>query len=465
MKKLSIASCVALLLAATAAGATEDTLNFGRFGKVTLYRQTPHPAHVAVFVSGDGGWNLGVVDMARTLAGLDALVIGIDITHYLKQLEAADDKCSYPAADFEALSQYVQKRLDMPTYTPPVLVGYSSGATLVYAILVQAPPNTFAAAMSLGFCPDLPLTKEFCKGNGLEWMAGPKGKGFSFLPAPELEMPWVAFQGVIDQVCDVAIVETYVQHVGNGRLVSLPKVGHGFSVPRNWLPQFKQAFLEITARQDKSAIPTGGPVDDLPLVEVPTKGEETSDLAVIVSGDGGWASIDRQIGSALAGRGIRVVGVNSLKYFWKRRTPDEAGRDLERILRHYLTIWKKEKAILIGYSRGADVLPFMANRLPADLLSSVSLVALIGPERTIDFQFHLTDWLGNPSRKTDLAVGPEVAKLKGMKVLCLYGDDEMESLCRDLDPKAVTIIARKGGHHFGGDYQALAESIVAESRP
>jgi type IV secretory pathway VirJ component len=69
--------------------------------------------------------------MARKLAALDALVVGINIIHYLKQLESSTEKCSYPAADFEALSQFVQKQLNYPSYVTPILVGYSSGATLV----------------------------------------------------------------------------------------------------------------------------------------------------------------------------------------------------------------------------------------------------------------------------------------------------------------------------------------------
>ena len=84
--------------------ASEETLHYGRFGAVHLYRDAPEPSHVVLFVSGDGGWNLGVVDMARELATLDALVVGIDITHYLKELESSNEKCSYPAADFEELS-------------------------------------------------------------------------------------------------------------------------------------------------------------------------------------------------------------------------------------------------------------------------------------------------------------------------------------------------------------------------
>ena len=137
--------------AAAAAAPAGETLTYGRFGKVALYRQTPHPHHVVLFFSGDGGWNLGVVDMAETLAKMDALVVGINLPHYLAALAASKETCSYPASDAELLSKYVQKKLDFPTYTPPVLVGYSSGATLVYALLVEAPPNTFKGSISMGF--------------------------------------------------------------------------------------------------------------------------------------------------------------------------------------------------------------------------------------------------------------------------------------------------------------------------
>ena len=223
---------VLAILASGSERAYAETLSFGRFGTVTLYRNSQGPANVVLFVSGDGGWNSGVVDMARELASSDALVIGIDIIHYLKQLAASNDGCSYAAADFEALSQFVQKKLGSAEYKTPVLVGYSSGATLVYAILVQAPTGTFLGAISMGFCPDLLLTKPFCRGNGLEWKPGPKGKGYVFLPDPRLTAPWIAFQGTIDQVCPASAVESYVKQVGQGRLVLLPKVGHGFSVPQ-----------------------------------------------------------------------------------------------------------------------------------------------------------------------------------------------------------------------------------------
>jgi type IV secretory pathway VirJ component len=445
----------------SASGVQTETLQFGRFGTVSVYRESPYPSHVVLFVSGDGGWNLGVVDMANALCTLDAVVAGIDITRYFKELENSKEACSYPAADFELLSKFIQKKLDFPSYVLPVLVGYSSGATLVYATLVQAPPNTFRGGISLGFCPDLPLTKPFCRGYGLEWQAGPKGKGYRFLPASNLQTPWIALQGTIDQVCDPASTETYVKEVKGGEIVLLPKVGHGFSVQRNWMPEFKKAFLGLLGKHDAEN-PKAVGLTDLPLVEVPAGKPGPDIFAVIISGDGGWAGIDRELATCLSDRGISVIGLDSLQYFWKRRTPDESARDLQRMLQHYFAVWNKKEVVLIGYSLGADVLPFMANRLDKELMQRVRLVVLLGPGQTVEFEFHLTQWVTGSFGKTAHPILPEVEKLKGTKLICFYGEKETDSLCRDLETRGLKTVALKGAHHFGGDYDLIAETILRE---
>lgn len=303
-------------------GLSTETVQFSAFGTVTLYSESPRPSRVVIFVSGDGGWNLGVVDMARAAASLDALVIGVDIVHYLKQLEARAENCSYPAADFEALSQFIQKKKNFADYVAPVLIGYSSGATLVYAVIVQAPATTFRGAVSLGFCPDLPLTKPFCRGSGLEFTAGPKGKGLSFLPAPRLEVPWIVLQGDVDQVCNPAETAQYVAKIPSARLIALSRVGHGFAVQRNWLPQFKQAVAELAAeRGADQPPPRQDELKDLPLLELPASGPATDTLVVFVTGDGGYGVTDKGVCTGLAAHGYPVVVLNSLKYFWTRRTP------------------------------------------------------------------------------------------------------------------------------------------------
>lgn len=223
----------------------EQTLTYPKFGQVALYRESDRPSHVVVFVSGDGGWRLGVVDMARHLADLDALVIGVDIRKYLRALGRAKSQCSDAASDFEALGRFVQTELGYPRPENPILVGYSSGATLVYAALAQAEPGRFRGALSLGFCPDLPVVKPFCAGRGLKSAPNPKAKGVLFETTSTLEDPWIVFQGSIDQVCVPRETADYTKKVRHGELVWLDKVGHGFSVERRWLPQFADAFHRV----------------------------------------------------------------------------------------------------------------------------------------------------------------------------------------------------------------------------
>jgi type IV secretory pathway VirJ component len=470
MKRLCIPLLVlAVLVWSAPVFAAPQTLKFGRFGTVTLYSSHPHPDRVVLFVSGDGGWNRGVVDMAEALATDNALVVGIDINRYFHALEKAPGKCSYPAADFEGLSQYVQAKLHFPNYIQPALVGYSSGATLVYAALVQAPPNTFRGAVSMGFCSDLPVSKPFCGGNGgLKWRRGPKGKGLVFLPAAAVSEPWIAFQGAIDQVCGPDPAADFARQVKGARYVYLPKVGHGYSVQRNWLPQLKEVMNQLyrEAPSVPTAVASAASLKDLPLVEVPAKGASGTDFAVILSGDGGWASIDRQVAGVLAERGMPVVGFDSLRYYWTPRTPDGAAHDLARVIGHYLSAWHKKRVLLVGYSFGADVLPFLASRLPADLLDKVSLVALLSPGRTASFEFHLSYWLGEDADRSEPLILPELAKLKGRRILCLAGSGDKDSLCSDLPAQAdgVRSIRLAGGHHFGGDYRNLADLILSDEQ-
>ena len=453
--------------------AGEQKMHYGPFRELTIYRPKGPVTSVALFVSGDGGWNLGVVDMARHLLDMDALVVGIDIRDYLKAVNAPANSCRNFAVDFEGLAHEVERRLKMPAYLPPILIGYSSGATLVYATIVQSPKGTFDGAMSLGFCPDLATTQKICKGSGLAYdvdygkSANPRvAKGVLFKEAAHNTTPWVAFQGEVDQVCDPPATRAFVAATGKGELVWLPKVGHGFSVERNWLPQFRSEYKKLTERA-APALATLPEVADLPLVEVPaaaTAGADAQDtFAVLLTGDGGWAGLDQDVATALAARGIPVVGLNTLKYFWNSRTPEVAAADLERIIRRYGAAWKRSHVLLVGYSFGADVLPFLFTRLPTDVRADVRSVSLLGLSDTASFEFHVADWIPGSS-DNGRPTAPEIARMSGAQVLCLYGSEETDSPCRKLTAPGVTSVALSGGHHFDGAYGALAQQILAGAR-
>jgi len=434
-----------------------------RFGALTVYIPEGKPRSVAIFLSGDGGWELGVVGMARALAAMGAVVIGADIRQYLGSLRRAAHPgapCQMIAADFEALSHQVQKEIGMSEYHVPVLIGYSSGATVVYAALAESPPGTFAGALSLGFCPDQDFAgAALCPGAGLHYKANERGE-LVLEPAPNLKQPWVALQGQKDQVCDAHAVDEFASSTAHAEVVKLPLVGHGFGVERNWMPQFRDAYTRLAAPAE-SAPPRPPEIGDLPVIEGHASGS-TPEFALLITGDGGWAGLDQELAARLAGSGVPTVGLNSLKYFWSERTQQRTADDVARVLRHYFAAWNKERVLLIGYSFGADVLPFVVNRLPPDLRARVASVSLLGIDSNASFEIRIADWVasgdgGPPTR-------PEVTALGAVPVLCIYGEGESDSICPQLTAANVARVEIGRGHHFSGEYATIADRILEFAR-
>ena len=449
-------------------GAVDDRdashLPAGRFGKVAVYIPDGKPQSVAIFISGDGGWELGVINMARALSRMGAVVIGVDVRRYFESLHKAALRAGAPcqmiAADFEALSHQIQREIGMSEYHVPVLVGYSSGATMAYAVLAQSPPGTFAGALSLGFCADQDFAgAELCPGGGLHYTHNAHHE-LVFEPARTLQQPWIALQGEEDQVCNPQAAAQFAAQVAGGAVVSLPLVGHGFSVERNWMPQFRAAYARLTATAE--AAPQRPPeINDLPVQEVHANGN-SDEFALLLTGDGGWAGLDQELAARLAANGVPTVGLNSLKYFWSERTPDETARDVARLMRHYLAAWHKQRVLLVGYSFGADALPFVVNRLPADLRAQVASMSLLGIDAHASFEVSISDWVGSDSGGPPTR--PELLEVSGVPVLCIYGEGETDSICPELPAGRVTREQIGRGHHFSGDYATLADRILAFAR-
>ena len=201
-------------------------------------------------------------------------------------------------------------------------------------------------------------------------------------------------------------------------------------------------------------------VHDLPLIEIKQDTKATNKLAILISGDGGWWTLDKGVAGVLAAHGIPVVGVSSYRYFGVARTPESTAVDMARALRHYLNVWKKERIVLMGYSIGAEIIPFVASRLPEDLRARVSAVVMISPSKETMFEFHTTDWVHTPSDRKMYPVQPEIEKLYGStKLICTTSNNDPDCIAEKLNPAKVTVIMRKGDHHYDGDYAGLGESI------
>ena len=219
------------------------------------------------------------------------------------------------------------------------------------------------------------------------------------------------------------------------------------------VPAFAQAQGDV-----RPSLPD---VSTLPIVEL-RAAAHSGTLAIVLSGDGGWADIDRQIGQTLAQRGVDVIGFDNRSYLRSgTRTADGTAADVQRIAQHYLPLWGDTRLVLVGYSRGADFAPFVATRLTPELRSRLALIAMLGLLEHASFRYRFSDLWSTTSNPKDAPVLPELERLRGANMLCVYGKKENESLCREVDPTLVYPVAREGAHHFDGDYRALTDLILA----
>lgn len=209
-----------------------------------------------------------------------------------------------------------------------------------------------------------------------------------------------------------------------------------------------------------AAPPTSAAVHDTPVVELRGADASNDVLAIILSGDGGWADLDRDFGKAFQKQGLSTLGFDCFKYFWQVRQPDEVSRDINAVLHHYLSAWHKHKLLLVGYSFGASWLPFLINRLPPDLQARVTLVALLAPAKYANVEIKVNDWFTEVHRPGALDVVSEAARIR-LPILCVYGADEAaEALCPALKGPNVRMLRMPGGHHFNQDYATVEAAIL-----
>ena len=185
----------------------------------------------------------------------------------------------------------------------------------------------------------------------------------------------------------------------------------------------------------------------LPLIAYPAENPASKRLLIMLSGDGGWLDFNDQLANHFAKRGFNVIGFNSRTYFWDQKTPEQTAADMTLLISQYVKQYKANRIYLCGYSFGADVLPFIYNRLPRQMKAKVVALELLSPFASSDFMIHTTDLLNLSSDNKPYKVGPELASVK-IPVYCFYGEKE--------DPKALAGIKKRnfflrqvaGDHHY-----------------
>ena len=421
-------------------------LQYGLFDTVTLTQPAGAPRRSVLLFSDRGGVDAASRAYAQGLAQAGSFVVTVNLDSYLKELESLTDPCSFPAGHVEEMAHWMERHVNLPTYQPPYVVGLGAGADFAYATSVQAPSGTFAGVATLGYDFDLRLPRALCAGDAGVATA-PDGKVFRIAPLAKMPLPWLAqpfapgarLNGLLGDVAQTfALERDATTHDGATLAASLDRLN---------APQ-----ADVVATDDSLA--------DLPLTEIAPQGTSDHRIAIMLTGDGGWAGLDKGVAAVLSQHGVRVIGLSSLEFFWHKKDAVQITDAVSRIIAHYAARYPDARFVLVGYSFGASLVPVVANRLPDAQRARVSGGVMVSPDDAAVFEIHVGDWFGNTAHSDALPLAPEVAHAK-VPLVCVYGSGEADEWCpaaAKLGP--MKLVELPGGHHYGGDYGKLGAAIL-----
>lgn len=209
----------------------------------------------------------------------------------------------------------------------------------------------------------------------------------------------------------------------------------------------------VSAQTDLSKLPV--------TVKVPSVAVADRPIVFYITGDGGMKKFSADMVNLFAGSGYPVIGLNTLKYFWKQKTPQQAAADVAALLQYYSSQWNNHEIIFIGYSMGADVLPFIYQQLPAALQSQTKNLVLMSASSSTDMVVHISDMLGKTSTPGKMSVPAAINTIKNKPLLMVFGKEE-----NDFDLKNLTIsnyrhMVLPGGHKYNEDAQTVVKQIIS----
>jgi len=413
----------------------------GRYGEVRLALPDGPPRGYVVLFSDAGGWTPADEARLTAIAAVGAIAVGVDTDAYLARVASSDPRCAQLIGDAEGLSRQLQREHAGAEYFYPIVAGVGKGGAVAGAIVAQAPDRTIGVAVSIDPWGLLNVAHGWCPRAGGDEDAQAR-RTFG---VPILKQSWTV------ALSPAAPYPTRAHFVTLATLVPPLDVRALEAAPG---PRMLASLIAPHLVQDDFSN-----IADLPLVELPASSPSRL-MAVFFSGDGGWRDIDRTIGERLQSLGVSVIGWDSVRYFWTRKTPDRTAADLSAVVSAYSAKWHADRVALIGFSFGADVIPSVYDRLRQSLKDRVPMITLLSPEPAADWEIRVAGWLGAAPSGEATPLAPEIEKIPGKMIQCFYGDKDPLSYCPELVGHGAEVIEKAGIHHFDGDYPLIAHQIL-----
>lgn len=197
--------------------------------------------------------------------------------------------------------------------------------------------------------------------------------------------------------------------------------------------------------------------------EIPLKlWNNTANNPVVIyfSGDGGYNSFSTSYCELLSKQGYTVGAVNSKSYFWEKKSADQVAKELSVSLDKLFIGRKNQLVYLVGYSFGADVVPFLVNKLTGEWKQRLQATALLEPSASTDLEIHVSDFFGRSNVQRSMDVVAEINKMIGVKTAILLAEDEVSLPIKHIRLKNLEVIYIKGNHHFDGNVSEVVKETV-----
>lgn len=186
---------------------------------------------------------------------------------------------------------------------------------------------------------------------------------------------------------------------------------------------------------------------DLPVITYPSATPFSKKILFLFSGDGGWVDFEDQLATEFSKRGFFIVGFNSRTYFWEKKTPQQTADDVLLLIKKYSLQYKANRIYLCGYSFGADIVPFIYNRLPLEIKMNVEALQMLSPFATSDFMVHTSDLLNIAQDNNPYKVQPEVESITA-PIFCFYGTEESPKPLQGIKMNNFSLSIVPGGHKY-----------------
>lgn len=186
--------------------------------------------------------------------------------------------------------------------------------------------------------------------------------------------------------------------------------------------------------------------------------DTTKPIVLYVSGDGGLSNSFSQLLKKMNVLGYPIIGLNAQSYFWKRKKPQRLTDDFTRLLAYYIDTWHRSSFALVGYSFGADVLPFFQNRLSPEFAALNRQTILMSPSRRTDLEIHILGMIGCELRR-GYSIPKEINRMKG-PVTVFFGTAEHKFPMKDITSSNIHFAFFPGGHHYRSDVDQVVSCLT-----